>query len=149
MMVTTVVGRADVGAIGGSDVALGGNYVEDQVACSRSIRGAGGNRTLNTGFSGFFKASKHFWIWASPVENCMNVGMLEEMGTDDTLIIIVIVQNYTLDHMFIEYRYHCDNNWAVGINDGAVRGFDFATYGSCSNCLSNGHLTRLEDNTEH
>uniref|UniRef100_A0A915KI55 Pectate lyase n=1 Tax=Romanomermis culicivorax TaxID=13658 RepID=A0A915KI55_ROMCU len=116
MMVTTVVGRADVGAIGGSDVALGGNYVEDQVACSRTIRGAGGNRTLNTGFSGFFKASKRFWIRASPCNGLI---------------------------------YHCDNNWAVGINDGAVSDFDFATYGSCSNCLSNAHLTRLEDNTEH
>uniref|UniRef100_A0A915K3P4 Uncharacterized protein n=1 Tax=Romanomermis culicivorax TaxID=13658 RepID=A0A915K3P4_ROMCU len=58
-MVATVVAGVDGGAIGGSDVVGRGSDAVDEVACSTSIRGAGGNGTLNTGFGGFFKASKH------------------------------------------------------------------------------------------
>uniref|UniRef100_A0A915HTY8 Uncharacterized protein n=1 Tax=Romanomermis culicivorax TaxID=13658 RepID=A0A915HTY8_ROMCU len=53
------VGLADVRAVGGSNVALGGNDVVDDVACSTSIGGGGGSSTLNTIFGGFFKASRH------------------------------------------------------------------------------------------
>uniref|UniRef100_A0A915IV45 Uncharacterized protein n=1 Tax=Romanomermis culicivorax TaxID=13658 RepID=A0A915IV45_ROMCU len=49
--------RADVVAVGGCDVAVGGSEVEDDVAGSTSIGGGGGgNGALNTSFGGFFKA---------------------------------------------------------------------------------------------
>uniref|UniRef100_A0A915IR27 Uncharacterized protein n=1 Tax=Romanomermis culicivorax TaxID=13658 RepID=A0A915IR27_ROMCU len=54
--------------------------------------------------------------------------MGKEMGTNDALIIIVIVENYTFDHMFAKVGFHCDDNWTVGINHGTVGDFDFATY---------------------
>uniref|UniRef100_A0A915INA5 Uncharacterized protein n=1 Tax=Romanomermis culicivorax TaxID=13658 RepID=A0A915INA5_ROMCU len=59
VVVTTVVVRADIGAVGGNDAVVVGSDGEDEVACSTSIGGAGGNGTLNSGFRGFFKASKH------------------------------------------------------------------------------------------
>uniref|UniRef100_A0A915HGU9 Uncharacterized protein n=1 Tax=Romanomermis culicivorax TaxID=13658 RepID=A0A915HGU9_ROMCU len=59
-----VVALVDVGAMGGSDVALGGSDGEDDVAGSTSIGGSGGSGTLNTNFGRFFKASIHFWISA-------------------------------------------------------------------------------------
>uniref|UniRef100_A0A915KZG9 Secreted protein n=1 Tax=Romanomermis culicivorax TaxID=13658 RepID=A0A915KZG9_ROMCU len=59
-----VVALADVGAVGGSDVAIGCSDLGDDLAGSMSIGGSGGSRTLNTGFSGFFKASMCFWISA-------------------------------------------------------------------------------------
>uniref|UniRef100_A0A915KRN9 Uncharacterized protein n=1 Tax=Romanomermis culicivorax TaxID=13658 RepID=A0A915KRN9_ROMCU len=55
----------DVGAVGGSNMALGRSEVAHDVAGSTSIRCGGGSRTLNNAFGKFFKASKHFWIWAS------------------------------------------------------------------------------------
>uniref|UniRef100_A0A915KRR0 Uncharacterized protein n=1 Tax=Romanomermis culicivorax TaxID=13658 RepID=A0A915KRR0_ROMCU len=55
-----VVGMADVRAVGGRDLAVVGSDAKDDVAGPTSIRGAGGSRTLNTDFGGFFKASTHF-----------------------------------------------------------------------------------------
>uniref|UniRef100_A0A915J4K3 Uncharacterized protein n=1 Tax=Romanomermis culicivorax TaxID=13658 RepID=A0A915J4K3_ROMCU len=56
---------ANVGAVGGSDMALGGSEFEDDVASSMSIGGGGGSGTLNTVCGGFFKASMRFFISAS------------------------------------------------------------------------------------
>uniref|UniRef100_A0A915LB07 Uncharacterized protein n=1 Tax=Romanomermis culicivorax TaxID=13658 RepID=A0A915LB07_ROMCU len=53
---------ADVGDVGGSNEAVGGSDIEDDMAGSTSIGGGVGSRTLNTVFSGFFKASMGFWI---------------------------------------------------------------------------------------
>uniref|UniRef100_A0A915JCG7 Uncharacterized protein n=1 Tax=Romanomermis culicivorax TaxID=13658 RepID=A0A915JCG7_ROMCU len=62
---------ADVGAVGSSDVAVGGSDIEDDVAGSTSIGGCSGSGTLNTIFGGFFKASMHFWISASQCNGLM------------------------------------------------------------------------------
>uniref|UniRef100_A0A915IKY2 Uncharacterized protein n=1 Tax=Romanomermis culicivorax TaxID=13658 RepID=A0A915IKY2_ROMCU len=56
----SVVAVVDIGAMGGSNAAIGDSAIEDDVAGSTSIGGGGGSRTLNTGFSRFFKASKRF-----------------------------------------------------------------------------------------
>uniref|UniRef100_A0A915L5E9 Uncharacterized protein n=1 Tax=Romanomermis culicivorax TaxID=13658 RepID=A0A915L5E9_ROMCU len=66
------------------------------------------------------------------------MGMGEKIGADDTLIIIVVVENYaldhmftkcgSLDHMFTKCGFNRDNYWAVGIDNGAIPDFDFATY---------------------
>uniref|UniRef100_A0A915HTU8 Uncharacterized protein n=1 Tax=Romanomermis culicivorax TaxID=13658 RepID=A0A915HTU8_ROMCU len=60
-----VVAMADVGAMGGSDVVVGGSDIEDDVAGSTSIRGGRRSGTFNTVFRGFFGASMRFWILAS------------------------------------------------------------------------------------
>uniref|UniRef100_A0A915KUW6 Uncharacterized protein n=1 Tax=Romanomermis culicivorax TaxID=13658 RepID=A0A915KUW6_ROMCU len=61
LVCVTVVVVVDVGAVGGSEVAIGGSDVEADVAGSTSIRAVGGGSgALNTSFGGFFKASKHF-----------------------------------------------------------------------------------------
>uniref|UniRef100_A0A915I5N4 Uncharacterized protein n=1 Tax=Romanomermis culicivorax TaxID=13658 RepID=A0A915I5N4_ROMCU len=60
--------------------------------------------------------------------NRVNIRMSEKICADDTLIIIVVVENYTLDHMFAKCGFHRDDYWAVGIDNGAIRDFDFATY---------------------
>uniref|UniRef100_A0A915IYX6 Uncharacterized protein n=1 Tax=Romanomermis culicivorax TaxID=13658 RepID=A0A915IYX6_ROMCU len=62
---------ADVGAMGGCDVAVGGSKVEDDVAGSTSIGGGGSNRASNTSFDGFFKASICLWILASQCKGLM------------------------------------------------------------------------------
>uniref|UniRef100_A0A915ITI7 Uncharacterized protein n=1 Tax=Romanomermis culicivorax TaxID=13658 RepID=A0A915ITI7_ROMCU len=67
-------------------------------------------------------------ITVSIVENGVNIGMHKQIGTDDTLIIIVVVGNYTFDHMLAECGFHCDDNWIMGINNGTISDFDFATY---------------------
>uniref|UniRef100_A0A915JP00 Uncharacterized protein n=1 Tax=Romanomermis culicivorax TaxID=13658 RepID=A0A915JP00_ROMCU len=55
--------------------------------------------------------------------------MGKDLSTDDTLIFIVLIVNYTFDpNMFTESGFHCEDNWTVGINDGAVSDFDFAIY---------------------
>uniref|UniRef100_A0A915HRG1 Uncharacterized protein n=1 Tax=Romanomermis culicivorax TaxID=13658 RepID=A0A915HRG1_ROMCU len=64
----------------------------------------------------------------SMCKDWVNVRMCEKIGADDTLIVIVVVENYTFDHMFTKCRFHHDDNWAVGINNSAVSDFDFATY---------------------
>uniref|UniRef100_A0A915IJK4 Uncharacterized protein n=1 Tax=Romanomermis culicivorax TaxID=13658 RepID=A0A915IJK4_ROMCU len=57
-VVKTVVVGADVRAVSGSDVVIGGSNAAVEVACSMFIGGAGSNRTLKIGLGGFFKASK-------------------------------------------------------------------------------------------
>uniref|UniRef100_A0A915HTL1 Uncharacterized protein n=1 Tax=Romanomermis culicivorax TaxID=13658 RepID=A0A915HTL1_ROMCU len=52
--------QADVRAMGGCDVVVGGIEVADDVAGSTSIGGGGGSGALNTSFRGFFKASIRF-----------------------------------------------------------------------------------------
>uniref|UniRef100_A0A915I6A8 Uncharacterized protein n=1 Tax=Romanomermis culicivorax TaxID=13658 RepID=A0A915I6A8_ROMCU len=79
----------------------------------------------------------------------MNIGVGEKISTDDTLIVSVIVKNYTLDHMFTEWGFHCDDYWTVDIDNGAIGHFDFTTYRELEQFLLNVHLTRPEDNTEH
>uniref|UniRef100_A0A915KSY1 Uncharacterized protein n=1 Tax=Romanomermis culicivorax TaxID=13658 RepID=A0A915KSY1_ROMCU len=54
--------------------------------------------------------------------------MRKKIGSDDTLIIIVVVDNYAFDHMFAKCGFHGDDNLAVGINNGAIGNFDFAAY---------------------
>uniref|UniRef100_A0A915IG18 Uncharacterized protein n=1 Tax=Romanomermis culicivorax TaxID=13658 RepID=A0A915IG18_ROMCU len=50
-------GWGNVGAVGGCDVAVGGNEVAEDVAGSTSIEGGGSSGALNKSFGGFFKAS--------------------------------------------------------------------------------------------
>uniref|UniRef100_A0A915I4Z0 Uncharacterized protein n=1 Tax=Romanomermis culicivorax TaxID=13658 RepID=A0A915I4Z0_ROMCU len=54
--------------------------------------------------------------------------MGKKIGADDTLIITVIIEDYALDHMIAEHRFHPEDHWAVGVENGAVGDFDFATY---------------------
>uniref|UniRef100_A0A915JU66 Uncharacterized protein n=1 Tax=Romanomermis culicivorax TaxID=13658 RepID=A0A915JU66_ROMCU len=62
---------ADVGTMCGSDMAVGGSKVEDDVAGSTSIGGGSGSGALNTTFGRFFKASMHIWISASQCKGLM------------------------------------------------------------------------------
>uniref|UniRef100_A0A915IP08 Uncharacterized protein n=1 Tax=Romanomermis culicivorax TaxID=13658 RepID=A0A915IP08_ROMCU len=54
--------------------------------------------------------------------------MCKKIGANDTLIIIVVIENYTFYHMFTECGFHSDDHWAVGVDNGAIGNFDFATY---------------------
>uniref|UniRef100_A0A915I2J4 Uncharacterized protein n=1 Tax=Romanomermis culicivorax TaxID=13658 RepID=A0A915I2J4_ROMCU len=62
------------------------------------------------------------------VQNRVDIRVCEKVGAHDTLIISVIVGDYTFDHMFTERGFHCNNYWAMGVNNGAVGHFDFTTY---------------------
>uniref|UniRef100_A0A915KWC7 Apple domain-containing protein n=1 Tax=Romanomermis culicivorax TaxID=13658 RepID=A0A915KWC7_ROMCU len=57
-----------------------------------------------------------------------DVGMHQEVYANDTLIVIVLLKNYALDHVFAKSRLHCNYHWAMGIDDGTVGDFDLATY---------------------
>uniref|UniRef100_A0A915HHC9 Uncharacterized protein n=1 Tax=Romanomermis culicivorax TaxID=13658 RepID=A0A915HHC9_ROMCU len=62
------------------------------------------------------------------VKDRVNIGMGVEIGADDTLIVSVIVEDYALDHMFTKCRFHCDDYWTMGLDNGAISDFDFVTY---------------------
>uniref|UniRef100_A0A915J6X3 Uncharacterized protein n=1 Tax=Romanomermis culicivorax TaxID=13658 RepID=A0A915J6X3_ROMCU len=66
-----VVAVADISTICGSDMAVGGSEVEDDVPGSTSIGGGGGSGALNTTFGRFFKASMHLWILALQCKGLM------------------------------------------------------------------------------
>uniref|UniRef100_A0A915JLC0 Uncharacterized protein n=1 Tax=Romanomermis culicivorax TaxID=13658 RepID=A0A915JLC0_ROMCU len=94
-------------------------------------------RSAGVNADGQFLGQIHYLLvsaaWEQFIEggwfmNCLNIGMHKEISTDDRLIIIVVVEDYTFDHMFAEYIFYCDDNWAMGVNDSAIRDFDFATY---------------------
>uniref|UniRef100_A0A915IBR4 Uncharacterized protein n=1 Tax=Romanomermis culicivorax TaxID=13658 RepID=A0A915IBR4_ROMCU len=55
-----VIDTADIEVIGGNNVVVLESDVETEVACSTSIGGTRGSRALNSGFGGFFKASRGF-----------------------------------------------------------------------------------------
>uniref|UniRef100_A0A915KVE0 Uncharacterized protein n=1 Tax=Romanomermis culicivorax TaxID=13658 RepID=A0A915KVE0_ROMCU len=58
----------------------------------------------------------------------MSIRMGEKIGSHDTLIVTIVVENYTLDHMFTEHGFHSKDYWTVGIDNGAIGHFDFTTY---------------------
>uniref|UniRef100_A0A915HVY1 Uncharacterized protein n=1 Tax=Romanomermis culicivorax TaxID=13658 RepID=A0A915HVY1_ROMCU len=60
MVGVTVVFVADIGAMGGCDVAVGGIEVADDMAGSTSIGGGSGSGALNTSFSRFLRTSIRF-----------------------------------------------------------------------------------------
>uniref|UniRef100_A0A915JLU9 Uncharacterized protein n=1 Tax=Romanomermis culicivorax TaxID=13658 RepID=A0A915JLU9_ROMCU len=62
------------------------------------------------------------------VQDRVNIGMGEKISANDTLIISVIIENYTLDHMFTEPGFHCNDYWTMGVDNGAIGHFDFTTY---------------------
>uniref|UniRef100_A0A915KJG3 Uncharacterized protein n=1 Tax=Romanomermis culicivorax TaxID=13658 RepID=A0A915KJG3_ROMCU len=62
------------------------------------------------------------------IKDRVNIRMDKEIGADDTLITSVIVGDYTLDHMFMEGRFHCDDYWTVGVDNHAMGHFDSTTY---------------------
>uniref|UniRef100_A0A915KIN5 Uncharacterized protein n=1 Tax=Romanomermis culicivorax TaxID=13658 RepID=A0A915KIN5_ROMCU len=69
---------------------------------------------------------------SSVTSNCqggdrVNIGMGKKISADDTLIVSVIVENYTLDHMFTKHRFHRNDYEAMGIDDGTFGDFDFST----------------------
>uniref|UniRef100_A0A915HK42 Uncharacterized protein n=1 Tax=Romanomermis culicivorax TaxID=13658 RepID=A0A915HK42_ROMCU len=55
------------------------------------------------------------------------LGMGENIGADDTLIISVVIKNYALDHMFTERGSHCNNYWTMGVDNGTMDHFNFTT----------------------
>uniref|UniRef100_A0A915KUN0 Uncharacterized protein n=1 Tax=Romanomermis culicivorax TaxID=13658 RepID=A0A915KUN0_ROMCU len=56
----------------------------------------------------------------------VNVGMCQEIVADNALIIAVIIEDYTFDHMVIESGFHSNNDWAVGSDNGTICNFGFA-----------------------
>uniref|UniRef100_A0A915IWR2 Uncharacterized protein n=1 Tax=Romanomermis culicivorax TaxID=13658 RepID=A0A915IWR2_ROMCU len=65
---------------------------------------------------------------AAGIQNCVDIPVCEKIGADDTLIVSVVLEDYTLDHMFTEHGFHCNDYRAMGVYDGAVGHFDFTTY---------------------
>uniref|UniRef100_A0A915HJF3 Uncharacterized protein n=1 Tax=Romanomermis culicivorax TaxID=13658 RepID=A0A915HJF3_ROMCU len=61
------------------------------------------------------------------VGNGMDIGVGQEIGTDNTLVIVVIIKDDTLNHMFPESRFH-GNNDGTG-EEGSVGNFDLSTNG--------------------
>uniref|UniRef100_A0A915JF08 Uncharacterized protein n=1 Tax=Romanomermis culicivorax TaxID=13658 RepID=A0A915JF08_ROMCU len=55
----------------------------------------------------------------------VNIWMGQKIGVDYTLIVSIIIKNYTLDHMFTECGFHCNNYWTMGLDNGAIGHFDF------------------------
>uniref|UniRef100_A0A915KSI7 Uncharacterized protein n=1 Tax=Romanomermis culicivorax TaxID=13658 RepID=A0A915KSI7_ROMCU len=53
--------------------------------------------------------------------------MGEKIGADDTLVVSIIVEDYALDHVFAERRFHCNDYWAMSVDDSAIGNFDFST----------------------
>uniref|UniRef100_A0A915HHS6 Uncharacterized protein n=1 Tax=Romanomermis culicivorax TaxID=13658 RepID=A0A915HHS6_ROMCU len=116
----------------------------------RSNRGRGGSCNLK--------------IVGMQVEDRMNVGMHQEVGADDALIVTIIVKDNALDHMFSKGGLHGYNNWTlkqllvkstfdeakgqhralgVGVNQGVcidAANFDGYLKGSCRGIFSNKHL---------
>uniref|UniRef100_A0A915HQA0 Uncharacterized protein n=1 Tax=Romanomermis culicivorax TaxID=13658 RepID=A0A915HQA0_ROMCU len=60
--------------------------------------------------------------------NHVDIRLCEKIRADDTLIVSVIAEDYTLDHMFTECGFHFNNYWAMGVDNGPVGHFDFTTY---------------------
>uniref|UniRef100_A0A915JUE2 Uncharacterized protein n=1 Tax=Romanomermis culicivorax TaxID=13658 RepID=A0A915JUE2_ROMCU len=81
---------------------------------------------------------KQFRLRADRVQNCVDIPVCQKIGADDTLIASVIVENYLLDHMFIQSGFHSDYYWAVGIDNGAVGYFYFTTYWELERLLVEG-----------
>uniref|UniRef100_A0A915HTK2 Uncharacterized protein n=1 Tax=Romanomermis culicivorax TaxID=13658 RepID=A0A915HTK2_ROMCU len=58
----------------------------------------------------------------------VDIRVCEKIGADDTLIISVILKDYTLDHMFTKRGFHCNDYWAMSVDNGTIGHFDFTTY---------------------
>uniref|UniRef100_A0A915HWF4 Uncharacterized protein n=1 Tax=Romanomermis culicivorax TaxID=13658 RepID=A0A915HWF4_ROMCU len=61
------------------------------------------------------------------VQNGLDIRMCEKIDADDTLILSVVVENYALDHMFTERRFHCNNHWTMSVDNSAIGNFDLST----------------------
>uniref|UniRef100_A0A915JXR9 Uncharacterized protein n=1 Tax=Romanomermis culicivorax TaxID=13658 RepID=A0A915JXR9_ROMCU len=50
------------------------------------------------------------WLAANGMEleiqNHVDIWVCQKIGANDTLIVSVVVENYTLDHMFTEHEFH-------------------------------------------
>uniref|UniRef100_A0A915I353 Uncharacterized protein n=1 Tax=Romanomermis culicivorax TaxID=13658 RepID=A0A915I353_ROMCU len=60
-------------------------------------------------------------------KNGVDIRVGEKIGANDTLIISVIIENYTLDHTFTKGEFHCNDYWTMGLDNGAISHFDFTT----------------------
>uniref|UniRef100_A0A915J8Y3 Uncharacterized protein n=1 Tax=Romanomermis culicivorax TaxID=13658 RepID=A0A915J8Y3_ROMCU len=71
-----------------------------------------------------------YWLCGASVDadDRMDIPMGEKVGANDTLIVSIIVEDYAFDHMFTERRFHCEDYWTMGINNGSISHFDFTTY---------------------
>uniref|UniRef100_A0A915J6Z8 Uncharacterized protein n=1 Tax=Romanomermis culicivorax TaxID=13658 RepID=A0A915J6Z8_ROMCU len=61
-------------------------------------------------------------------QDCVDIRVCQKIGADDTLIVSVVFEDYTRDHMFTKRGFHCNDFWAIGVDNGAVGYFDFTTY---------------------
>uniref|UniRef100_A0A915JU75 Uncharacterized protein n=1 Tax=Romanomermis culicivorax TaxID=13658 RepID=A0A915JU75_ROMCU len=59
-------------------------------------------------------------------EMVMDIGMPQEIGTNNTLIVAVIIEDDAFDHMFNESKFHGNEDGTVGGDDGSVSDFDLS-----------------------
>uniref|UniRef100_A0A915L625 Uncharacterized protein n=1 Tax=Romanomermis culicivorax TaxID=13658 RepID=A0A915L625_ROMCU len=56
----------------------------------------------------------------------LNIGMHQEISTNDTLTITVIMEDDAFDHMFSKSGLHGNDNWAVNGDNGSIGDFDLS-----------------------
>uniref|UniRef100_A0A915J8D4 Uncharacterized protein n=1 Tax=Romanomermis culicivorax TaxID=13658 RepID=A0A915J8D4_ROMCU len=54
----------------------------------------------------------------------LDIGMHQEIGSNDTLIIIIIIEDNTFDHMLSKSGFHGNDNRTVGGDDGSIDDFN-------------------------
>uniref|UniRef100_A0A915KQZ3 Uncharacterized protein n=1 Tax=Romanomermis culicivorax TaxID=13658 RepID=A0A915KQZ3_ROMCU len=61
----------------------------------------------------------------------MDICVREKIGAHDTLIVSIIIEDYTLDHVFAECRFHCNDYCAMRVNNSAIGEFNFSANRQC------------------
>uniref|UniRef100_A0A915KV63 Uncharacterized protein n=1 Tax=Romanomermis culicivorax TaxID=13658 RepID=A0A915KV63_ROMCU len=63
------------------------------------------------------------------VENGADIGMWQEVGSNNTLIVAMVVKDDAFVHMFSEGGFHDNNDRTMSHDDISVGNFDLATNG--------------------